>query len=63
MCLFLERANAEGDWFFFRGRLLTGFAVVVRLVTSLLLSLALLGGSFGAKFAADGHASQGGVET
>ena len=40
MCLFLERANADGDWFFF---LLTGFAVVVRLVTSLLLSLALSG--------------------
>ena len=42
-CLFLERANAEGDWFFFRRRLLTGFAEVVRPVTSLLLSLALLG--------------------
>ena len=42
-CLFLEWANAEGDWFFFRQRLLTGYASVVRPVTSLLLSLALLG--------------------
>ena len=52
-CLFLERAKAEGDCFFFRAkaegdcfffrrRLLTGFAVV-RPVTSMLLSLALLG--------------------
>ena len=40
-CLFLERANAEGDLFFFRRRLFTGFTVV-RPVT-LLSSLALLG--------------------
>ena len=40
-CLFLERANAEGDLFFFRRHLLTDFPVV-RPVT-LLSSLALLG--------------------
>ena len=40
-CLFLERANAEGDLFFFRRRLYTGFTVV-RPVT-VLSSLALLG--------------------
>ena len=42
VCLFLERANAEGDLFFFWRRLLTGFFAVVRPVT-LLSSLALLG--------------------
>ena len=42
-CLFLERANAEGDLFFFRRRFFSGFTVhVVRPVT-LLSSLALLG--------------------
>ena len=40
-CLFLERANAEGDQFFFRRRLFTGFTVV-RPVT-FLSSLAFLG--------------------
>ena len=39
---FLERANAEGDFFFFHRRLLTDIFAVVRLVT-LLSSLALLG--------------------
>ena len=40
-CLFLERANAEGDQLFFRRRLFTGFTVV-RPVT-FLSSLAFLG--------------------
>ena len=41
VCLFLERANAEGDLFFFRRRLLTDFPVVRPV--NLLSSLALLG--------------------
>ena len=48
-CLFLERANAEGD-LFFRRRLLTGFFAVVCPVTRCRPWLVW---SFGAKFATD----------
>ena len=50
VCLFLEQDNAEGNLFFFRWRLFTGFSVLPSV--TLLLSLALLG-SIGTKFATE----------